>query len=403
MENPTETPNQDGVTTAAPQQPLTEVSRGASATMHMKHALGWLIALIAVLAAIYYAFLSDQLLSRPGGQTNEQVSQISTDMLKGDFSAAARVSEQVITDDKNSAEVKARALAFALSAEYRATGDANAMIDEIRLMKQYISDSTVSTDTRARLINALAAQYQISGGSKAVFDAMFEGAPFDSFKATGGRNSDLDARVSVRRLLEWSYATMPTAYAAIGIARWYSEQALFTPDMPEEEVRQNAALAEDFLRKAEAADRSEAQRIANYQDTVVLLYYRHWRAIIYGRLATQIGEPYASRYKKEYEDVLAFQDAHSNPMAREFALYTRVFYASKLRAAGQTDAATVQLDELARRMNSIDTDGVNAFFSFIRIEYAERPNGATYRNLFSSNFAISPDFEAAVMRVISER
>lgn len=365
----------------------------------MQQALIWLIVLIAVLGAAYMFFGSN--LSGTDAERTQITTEIAGDMLKGDYGSAAQAADEVFADKKSSAEIKARALALTLSAEYRVTGSEASMLDEIALMKQYITDPDVSAETRVRLINALAAQYQISGGNKNIFDAMFAGAPFDSFRATGGVNPDIDARLSVRQLLEWSYATMPTAYAAIAISRWYSEQALFIPDMSSELKKENAEKSEEFLKKAEEANATDAQRIASYDDSVVFIYYRHWRAIIYGRLAAQIGEPYASQYEKEYAEVLEFQDAHTNPMAQEFTLYTRLFFASKLRADGKRDAATAQLDELAARMNAIDLSVVNAFVSFLRIEKSERPNGATYRNLVSSNFPLSPAFEAAVQRVIS--
>ena len=78
-----------------------------------------------------------------------------------------------------------------------------------------------------------------------------------------------------------------------------------------------------------------------------------------------------------------------------------MFFASQLRGDGKTEYAKQQLDTLATEMNAVTNPDVNVFFTFLRNEYKDRPNGATYVNLVSSNFALSSSFEAAVTKVVA--
>ena len=364
----------------------------------------WIVGLIGI-AAIggYYllpqgSWLADIL----GSGTEVRPGLMAKEVREGQYESAVAQRDAVLADPDTTSEQKALALSATLGAEYRISGDLNQRIEDIVEMKKYILDPAVSVETRVNLLNMLAAQYPISGGDARIFEETFKDAPFSDFKATSEANVDRNARLSSRNLFEWSYSTMPTAFAAISIARWYSEQYSFDRSLDEEKKKSYAALAAEYLKKAEDAAAAESERFGNaYLDSTAHLTYRHWRAVTIGRLRAQIGEPYKSMYIQEYEDLFVFQKGQNNKLAAEYLLYSRMFFASQLRGDAKIDYAKQQLDTLAAEMNAVTNPDVNVFFSFLRTEYKERPTGPTYVNLISSNFELSPAFEEAVTRVVS--
>ncbi|MSU74715.1 hypothetical protein EXS57_02970 [Candidatus Kaiserbacteria bacterium] len=314
------------------------------------------------------------------------------DVRSGDFEEASVKLLSIQGDANKSADEKALALYASLGTQYRLTGDPKARLIDIRNMKPAILDATVSGKVRVNILNALAGQYSISGGDTAVFMEIYKDAPFDQYLVKG------DPNLSARKLYEWSYSLLPTSSAAIGIARWYTEQVILNRDQPRTITTEYAATAEGWLNKADAATEQEAKNDPTYGDSTRYLVYRYWRAVIIGRLSVQKGEPYLSDYRTEFENFFTFAKGQQNILAEEYILYGHLFYAQLLVRNDDRTTAKAQADLLATALNDVSNPGTSVFISFLKYESSR--NGATWSGI-SSLFTVSPSFKEAVDKVLA--
>lgn len=318
----------------------------------------------------------------------------------GDFAGALAEARSIQNDPNSSAEEKALATYNTLGAEFRLTGDINTRLSDVRKMKAIVLDESVSLKTRANVLNNLAAAYSNSGATPSVADEIFKDEPFRQYYSAA-EDPDRMVRLSTRKLFEWSYSMNPTSYAAISIARWYSEQQAFNPGLATSTLRAYADLAEDYLKKADAASEEEMREDRTYSDSVRYLVYRHWRTVVIGRLAAPDRPEYQKIFRSTYDEFITFTQTQQNVLARGFLFYARLYYASKLSRVGDDANAKIQLDLLAGELNSVPDPSTNIFLRFLRNEHEERPTGASWINLVESKYALSPAFKAAVEKVLA--
>ena len=371
----------------------------AAAANNMTLTTGRLIGLLLLIGAFAGAFFLVQFFVSGNVSNSEQSSRaewLTTTIEKqrsGDFAGALAEAEAVQNDPGSSAEEKALATYNTLGAQYRLTGDTDARLVDIQNMKKVILDETISVSTRVNMLEVLSKQYYISGRDSAVFAEIYKDAPFSTYLAPG------DPDLSARRLAEWSYGMMPTSNAAITIARWYTEQRLLNPTQATSTTKVYAAAAEDYLAKADAASLAEAKADASYSNSRRYLFYRYWRTMIIGRLATQKGEPYQSQYRAAYEEFITFAQTQKNIIAEEYLLNARLFFAQRLVRNKDEASAKIQLDQLAKEMIAADNPDVNTFFLLLRNEYKNQPTGLTWTSVKNMS-AVSPDFKAAVEKIV---
>lgn len=312
----------------------------------------------------------------------------------GDYEAAITNSNSIQSDPKNSAEAKALATFSTIGAQYRLTADTNARLIDIRNMKKIILDRELSLWTRVNTLNALGSQYSNSGRDPAVFAEIYKDAPFETYLVPG------DPDLSARHLAEWSYEMMPTSFAAIGIARWYTEQYITNPNQAASVTASNAAIAEDYLKKADAAALEEAKQDSAYPNSTRYLVYRYWRAMIIARLAVQKGEPYVSQYKAVYNEFIKYGLTQRNVLAKDFVLYARLFFAQRLTQEDDQVAAKAQLDLLAQELRAVATSTTSVFVQFLKNESRNAPTGPNWTAAKNMSL-ISPNFKAEVEKVLA--
>ncbi len=313
----------------------------------------------------------------------------------GDFNAALTERSAVQNNPNATAQEKAVATYNAIGSQFRTTGENAAILEEIRSMKGIITDEAVSLATRVNTLNVFSSQYSISGRDPEVFAEMYKDEPFSTYLVPN------DPDQSARKLAEWSYSLMPTSLAAINIARWYTEQVVVNPDQSPETTQEYATIAEDFLKKAEAASVEEAKRSATYSDSSRYLLFRYWRTMVISRLALQIGEPYRSQVRTTFDEFITFAQSQRNVLAKDQLSYARFFYAQRLFQLEDTVAGQIQLDLLAREMETVQNPKTSPFMRFLFREFTYRPEGANWV-LVTELAKVSPSFRVAVEEVFKK-
>ncbi len=359
--------------------------------------IGFLILIGAFVAAFFLVqfFIPKSSAPETGNRSTKVPETLVLAVRMGDFQTAVSENRAIQDNPNKSSEEKAVAAYNALGSQYRATADTSARILDVQNMKKVILDKTVSLSTRVGTLDVLTKQYYIAGRDPAVFAEIYKDAPFDSYLAPG------DPDLSARHLAEWAYGMMPTSNSAITIARWYSEQRILNPKQSTSTTNAYLDIAEDYLKKADAASLQESKSESSYSNSRRYLFYRYWKAMIVARLAGQEPkrEPYQTQYREEFERFIAFAKTQQNVIAKEFLQYGHLFFSARLVRDNDTVAAKKQLDELAQELNATENLDTNVFMEFLKNEYKYRPTGVNWL-LVKNMSGISPNFKAAVEKVI---
>ncbi len=345
------------------------------------------IVVIAGVLSLVWSFVPDRF-KMQRGQT--PLGEMSTAMRSGDLQAALAILRGIQDDPRASAEEKARATLVALGAGYRISGDSGALIADVQNLKSMIADETVPVEVRARLISALAAQYSVSGNSDTIFAEIFAGEPFSQHLVAGEPDH------SINNLYEWSYSLAPTSYAAVNIARWHSRPAVPSQGRAWWTMTDaSAAQAERYIGEADLLAAQEIQDEQWHVEGSQYFWYRYWRAVVTGRLADKLGEPYANEYRAEYDEFIAFALAHSAVLAKEALPFARFEYAIRLLQDADPDAAERQLQLLALDLSALPYPDANPFVLFLRNVHASAPNGNAWQPTAALT-RVSSEFKAAV-------
>ncbi|MEN9561645.1 MAG: hypothetical protein RIQ56_918 [Candidatus Parcubacteria bacterium] len=362
--------------------------------------IGLLVVLILLLGALYFFVtqFGSTTASAPESAESAQVPQeLVTAVRSGDYDAAIEKARTIMNNTSASADQKAFAAFSVIGSEFRDSGDVTAWIADIQKLKEIISDQSISPKIRANAVNTLSLAYSISGRNSVVFDEIYKGEPYSSYKVAG------DPDLSGKKLAEWSETLWPTSFAQIMIARWNSEQPIVRPSLTNPEKLAFAKAADEYLKKADAMSLSEAASpdAEAYFDSTRYLVYRYWRTIIYGRLALPIPDPYAKNYREVYEEFIKFAGTQNNVLAKGYLLYARMFFAQRLlQQSSDKVAAVEQLDLLAAELKQIPNTESNVFTKFVRAEKAQQPTSSSWK-LISSLMNVSPAFKAAIEEVVA--
>lgn len=381
---------------SSPEMPA---SRGGSSVMRLIYLLLLLIALSVIGASLWVFFVGPINLTQQ--QPKDPVSDIIGSMRNGEFETALGISDSIRNSPEATAEEKAQATFLSIGARYWVTGDSASRLEDIRMMKDIVRDESLSLDIRVNALNLIAAQYSISGADADIYEEIYKDAPFSQYRSDDP-NMDRAARLAGRNLFEWSMSMKPTSMAAIHIARWYSEQAVFATSTDSVSNTDNSQKAEQYLRSADALAMNEVSADPRLVNTPQYLLYKYWRSVIIGRLAASpmVGAGYKDLYRSTYDEFIQFADAQPSPIADEYILYARLFYAGAL-ARDADPGARAQLDLLAEGINAADSKSV--FKLFLKNEYELRPTGATWVNLVQRQFVRSSEFKAAVEAVVGKK
>jgi len=362
-----------------------------------KHAVSRLLMLllaIVVIAgtlALVWSFIPDKYKMR---STTTPLGEMNAAMRSGDLENALAIFRAIKDDPRASSEEKARSALLALGAEYRISGDQTTLVSDVRSLKQMIVDESVPVEVRARLISALAAQYSVSGNDDAVFAEIFADAPFNQHLVAGETDR------SIKNLYEWSHMVAPTSYAAINIARWHSRPAV--PSEGRAWWTMSEASATETQRYIAEADLLAAEEVANepwHIEGSQYFWYRYWRAVVTGRLADKLDEPYSSQYRSEYDEFIAFAVAHKAALAKEALPFARFEYAIRLLQDTDADGARRQLGLLAQDMRGLPFPDANPFILFVRNAHASAPDGNAWQPTAALT-RVSSEFKTAVEGVV---
>lgn len=349
------------------------------------------IVVIAGLLTAIWSFVPDKYKTLRG---TTPLGEMNTAMRSGDLQSALSIFRSIQDDPRASSAEKARAALLALGAEYRVSGDRAALLADVRSLKKMIVDESVPVEVRARLIAALAAQYSVSGNDAAVLAEIFSGDPFSTYAVA------TDPDQSITNLYEWSHMLSPTAYAAINIARWHSRPAI--PSQGRSWWTMTDESATEAVRYLQEADALAAQEIQDepwHVEGSQYFWYRYWRAVVTGRLADKLDEPYASEYRGEYDEFIAFALAHSATLAKEALPFARFEYAIRLLQDADSDAAKRQLQLLALDISEMPYPDANPFVLFLRNVHASAPNGNAWQPTAALT-RVSSEFKTAVEAVV---
>lgn len=363
-----------------------------AAANDMSHTLklvAWLLGLLAIVGAAYAAYLYFHI---AGSSTPSYLTlQITQPKLLGDDKAAYAKYQAVMNDPNASNEDKARASILNAGAGAHVTGDPAARLDDVRRLKQIVTDNSLTVYEHVDAINLLATAYNDSGRDKAVFQEIYKDAPFSAFLVPN------DPQMSALNLAEWSYGLAPSSEAAITVAQLASGKYFSSPNQSTSTVASYISTAEDYLKKAEAASKAEQTKLPNiYQKGERYLVYRIWRAITIGRLAIEAGEPYKSQYRQEYEDFFKYASALPSVHGKDEVFYARFQYARILALDNDPQTEKQQLDLLAQGLN-----GISDSYSFVWLLRNEHKNAPTVIwSQIQDMTKVSSDFKAAVDKII---
>lgn len=368
-----------------------------------------LVVLCLIAGAVYLFFIGSDTGPDEGTRPKKNLGLVQPTTLaeyrrQGNFEAALQELEKIQSKPLKDADEQALAVLGSINVKFNLTADIQDMLADIENLKTVVRDPVVDLRVRVEALNALSASICRSGRDPVVFEEVYKDAPFNSYLAPG------DPDLSARYMAEWSYSQLPTSFAAIRIARWYSDQIFQNVSLSTETKMQYTDETKKYLRNAEELTQSELSWAPDRAKSVPYMAYKMWHAVIIGRLAGAGGEPYKSQYKREFEELLSFLKAQKNVGAADYVYLSRGFYARfLLQVDGDPDAAKEQLDLLASELNSLKNPDVSAYVRFVRQAYKDRHvlagqldnlQGYIWPNL-EKMMAVSPDYKNAVEKIIA--
>ncbi len=312
----------------------------------------------------------------------------------GDFQTTVAELDSITGDTSKSEEEKAIATYVAAGARFHLSGDVDDRLTDIQEIKKVVLNENISLQSRVNALNVLAASYGDSGRDPVVFAELYKDEPFRQYFV------EKDPELSARKLYEWSYSMKPTAVAAARISKWYAEQYVFNPKQTAQQTAEYAALAVDWLNKADAASLAETRYDPTYAGGSRYIEYRHWKAVNIGRISRQIPEPYGSMWRTAYNDYIDLLKSSDVALAKENIFYARFTYALRLMVDKDTAGAKVQFDELANMLNALSNPDTVAYVRFLRNTYENQPDGSNWVQIRQA-YGISPAFKTAVEKIIA--
>jgi hypothetical protein len=360
--------------------------------------IGWLAALLVIAGIVYAAYdlfatysVNERQAQQPGVPTPNYLVPLLNAKVVGDSQSALDAYQSIQNNPQSTDEQKALAEISIAGVQYNLTGSTTALLGDVQNMRSIITDLTVSTSTRAIAMNILGTEYAASGGNSSVFEAVFTGTPFSTYLSSGS------AALSDMKLEEASYALSPISSAAMDVSAIASAQYFQNPSQSASTTAADAAIAEDYLQKGNAAMASEAQSNANFSISDRYLEDRSWAAITVGQLAIEVGQPYEGMYREQFSDLISFLQSQQSKLASYLALSARYNYAHILGADKDTADEKAQLDLLAQQLNALSNPTTNSFaVSLINAHTTRTPSKAT-----QAMMAVSPDFKTAVTKLIA--
>ncbi|QQG38145.1 MAG: hypothetical protein HYS26_01150 [Candidatus Kaiserbacteria bacterium] len=311
----------------------------------------------------------------------------------GNYEAALAEYERIMSDPLKDANEKGFAVISGTNLKFTLTADIKDMIEDVQRLKEVVLDPSVETRVRVEALNTLSASVCRSGRDPIIFDELYKDEPFKRYLVPG------DPDLSARLMAEWSYDMSPTSFAAIRIARWYSDQVFRNGTLSGEKVSEYTAEAEKYMEIAGQLVEKELKRSTDRTRSITYIAYRMWTAITVGRLAT-VKDEYRAQYKTEFEDLLNFLTANKNVGVFDYLYLVREHYARfMIRIDGNTAGAKAQLDILARELQEFPIPDSSTYVRLMRNESTYNPGGYLWNN-YKTLMSISPSFKATVEELL---
>ncbi len=344
--------------------------------------------LVAILIAVGVVYAASIFLSGSRDYVEyHDVLNIVSSRTSGDAGAAIAEYRAITADETRSADEKALAEIAVAGLIPTVSNAKSDRLTEVRKLKAIVLDETISADIRAAALSILGLEYNYSSATPEVFTEVYSGAPFDSYLVKD------NPELSQLNIEQASYQLYPSTVAAIAAAQAAAEAYFSTPNLSEQQKAQYVAIAEDYLKKADAAFLIDADDNRSYTESSRYRTYREYRAGVTGRLAIAKGTPYIEQYRKEYEDYFAFVASMNNQVAPG----VRLQYARILMADKDTEAAKAQLALIVQSIDAYKGQAVMPFLRFLYNEEVARPNGVVISDV-KKLAAISPEFKAAMLK-----
>ncbi len=360
-------------------------------TLHLFIWLAILLLFAGVISGVGYFYFGN---SKPEGNQialYPAISEVAEAKLDSDKSVAIAKYEEIINNPSSSADEKALAEVVMAGVKFSATGDMSARIEEIRSLKKSFLDPTVIRGTRAAALSILGREYSLSGRNPDVLREVYKDPPFNQYFVRG----DPDRSAILMEMA--SYEIYPSTVAAISIAQT-AAGIEFAKKSATAGTPANIALAEEYLKKADAAAVQDSMDNPSYVLSDRYFSYIAGRAYTIGRLAIVKGEPYKSSYRSEFDTLINKIYATPRPLPDELMLNVRFTYARILGADADTESQKVQLDEIARILNGLSDPERYSFVLLLRNEQRYRPDGYLW-SVVKRLSGVSPDFRDAVAKV----
>ncbi len=381
------------------------------------HATQWIlvvigigIALAIIMGSVYFyamSRLSEQSaralaeapIVKPIGATAPRVGSVAADVAEvmnsnasGDYRTALNAYQEVVTSEIATPNAKASATFNIASAAFRDTGNIEDYIDNLEDMKAAVRDDRVSPLVKVTLLNMIASSYCRSGRTSEVFNRIYSGPLFEDFLVP--KNPDL----SSNHLYEYGYKLHPTSKAAVRIARWYSEEALYKWKNERALATQHLETAEKLLQEADVLNAEEETRFDGLENSTQDVSYWLWRAYDRGILARLKPVPYAAEYKEAYRIFFerAAQTVHVG--SKQQIPFAHVFYARALQKIDNDEAAAkAELIKAVQHAKNDPNPKASEFTIFIRNEY---PRTSPISVMLHELADISPEFKAFAESVV---
>lgn len=358
-----------------------------SRTYHLFLWLAGLLVLVGVFFAFSYFFNGASSIS-----LYPDIAQINQAKFAKDKTIALNLYNEIKTDPARSSDEKALADVEISGVEFIATGDIKARVTEIQNLKKAYLDQSVSPAVRAAALTVLGREYSLSGGNPAILNEVYKDAPFNSYFVPGSPG------LSEINIEKAAYAIYPTTVAAIAVASTAS--GLDFLKGTSSSTAAHIALAEEYLKKADAASIQDSKDNPTYIDSDRYMTYSAGRAYTLGRLAILKGEPYESSYRNAYDTLIIPLKSKQRPLPNELLLNVRFQYARVLAVDHHPVGEKQQLDQIAKLLNGITNPDVYSLVQSLRNEKEYRPTGQLWGEV-QRMFGVSPDFKAAVTKVLT--
>jgi hypothetical protein len=300
----------------------------------------WTVFLALVALGVYTIVLrgSGHATSNPVSQTlnaDWKVVKSMSDLLhQRDYAGAENLYESIVSSPTASKTTKIRATLDAAHLKFAQTGNAQDVIDSVKVLKKVVADPAGILIYQARAITLIAEWYHLSGYNKAVFRDIFSDPEYAKYEVPG------EPQASIRNVYLWSYKMQPTYRAAIGIAHTYADEVLGDKTLSTTTREQYLDGAELYLSRAETLAAVDLKSATEPRSSGPYTGYLVRRAFVISALAYARGGEYKDKWEPAYQEIFSTIKTYGNPFTEQYLPTAHIEHAAFIQLIDKnTDAA----------------------------------------------------------------